>query len=85
MIAAARRKRGLSQREVAEALGVTQAWISRVERGQQKAWIGQVFRLAVFLDLHLTGEIPEPAPTNTKGKTMKSGYPDLNDLLKKRK
>lgn len=80
LIAAARRRRGLSQREVAEALGVTQAWISRVERGQQKAWIGQVLRLAGFLNVRLTGSIVDTSSTSTEAE--KQVYPDLDDLLK---
>ena len=47
-------KQKLSQRDVARELGVTQAWVSRVERGQQKAWIGQVLRLAAWLEINPT-------------------------------
>lgn len=79
MIAAARRRRQLTQRQVAEALGVTQAWVSKVERGQQKAWIGQVFRLALFLDIRLSGEIAPPAAQPVTRST--ADYPDLDHLL----
>ena len=78
LIGSARRKRGLSQRDVAKELGVTQAWISRVERGNQKCWIGQVLRLAAFLDVNLVGELP----TEVTGETQVHGeYPDLNAFL----
>jgi transcriptional regulator with XRE-family HTH domain len=80
LIGSARRKRGLSQRDVAKELGVTQAWISRVERGNQKCWIGQVLRLAAFLDVNLVGELT----ADTYGETPVQGeYPDLDAFLNK--
>lgn len=79
LIASARRRRGLSQRDVAKDLGVTQAWISRVERGNQKCWIGQVLRLASFLDVGLVGELT----TDGRGeKRVQNDYPDLDEFLK---
>ncbi|MDA1067680.1 MAG: helix-turn-helix transcriptional regulator [Verrucomicrobia bacterium] len=78
LIGSARRRRGLSQRDVAKELGVTQAWISRVERGNQKCWIGQVLRLASFLDVNLVGELS----TDDKSETQAQGeYPDLDAFL----
>ena len=78
LIALARRGQGLSQRDVAKELGVTQAWISRVERGNQKCWIGQVLRLAAFLGVDLVGEVSP----NRKGEVqVKGDYPDLDTLL----
>ena len=78
LIASARRGRGLSQRDVAKELGVTQAWISRVERGSQKCWIGQVLRLAAFLGVDLVGEV---SPSKKSGPHIKGDYPDLDALL----
>lgn len=78
LIASARRKRGLSQRDVAKELGVTQAWISRVERGNQKCWIGKVFRLATFLGADLVGEV---SPGKMSEAHTKGDYPDLDTLL----
>lgn len=75
LVATARRHKKLSQREIANELGVTQAWISRVERGQQKAWIGQVLRLVTWLDIELRGSIKEKNPE--KGKKV----PDINDVF----
>lgn len=80
LIASARRRRGLSQRDVAEELGVTQAWISRVERGNQKCWIGKVFRLAAFLDVDLVGEV---SPGKRSEAHTAGDYPDLDTLLGK--
>ena len=78
LIASARRRRGLSQRDVAKELGVTQAWISRVERGNQKCWIGKVLRLAAFLDVGLVGEV---SPGKKSEARPKGDYPDLDTLL----
>ena len=80
LIAAARRKKKLSQRDVAHELGVTQAWVSRVERGQQKAWIGQVLRLAAWLELTITGKISEEGPV--KKSHHDAEFPDINEVLK---
>ncbi len=78
LIASARRRGGLSQRDVAKKLGVTQAWISRVERGNQKCWIGQVLRLATFLNVDLVGEV---TPDKKRELHVKGEYPDLDTLL----
>ncbi len=80
LIAQARRERGLSQRQLAAELGVTQAWLSRVERGQQKAWIGQVLRLAVHLGIEITGRQGSDAVQEVR-KSASDGYPDLNKLF----
>lgn len=77
LIAAARRRKKMSQRNIASELGVTQAWISRVERGQQKAWIGQVLRLATCLGVELTGSIQG---TKVSKHTI---FPDINDVFKR--
>ncbi|MEI6351300.1 MAG: helix-turn-helix domain-containing protein [Verrucomicrobiota bacterium] len=78
LIAAARRRKSLSQRDVAQELGVTQAWVSRVERGQQKAWIGQVLRLATWLDLEITGRLPDDS--DSVKHRVESGYPDIDKI-----
>jgi len=49
----ARKKQGLSQREVAARLGVTQKWISAVEQGKPRAWIDKVLELSYFLGVQL--------------------------------
>lgn len=49
----ARKKQGLSQREVAARLGVTQKWISAVEQGKSRAWIDKVLELSYFLGVQL--------------------------------
>lgn len=64
VIAAARRRQGLTQHDVALALGATQAWVSRVEQGSQRAWVGQVLRLMSHLGIKLdctTGDTAMPS------------------------
>lgn len=76
LLAAARRKKGLSQRAVAESLGMTQAWISQVERGHQFARLGQVLRLAAWLGIELTAALP-----GSQSEEVVSEYPDINRLV----
>lgn len=72
----ARKAQGLSQRQVASQLGVTQKWISAVEQGKSRAWIDKVLELSYFLgvQLHATAaENVRPAPP--------SDSPSIDDLL----
>jgi ribosome-binding protein aMBF1 (putative translation factor) len=82
LIAQARRQRGQSQRQLAAEFGVTQAWLSRVEQGHQKTWIGQVFRLAVYLGIELTAQTPASKDASSESKKSPAGdYPDINKLI----
>ena len=80
VIAAARRRRGLTQRQVAAALGVTQAWISKVEQGKQRAWVGQVLRLMAWLGIDLTCAIREDSTTIRAPRAARS-QPRLDDIV----
>jgi transcriptional regulator with XRE-family HTH domain len=80
LIAAARKRRNLSQRDVARHLGVTQAWVSHVESGQQKAWIGQILRLATWLGIELTGTISEPRRDKKVPNIRR--HPDIDEIVK---
>ncbi len=53
VLSRARKSKGLSQREVAARLGVTQKWISAVEQGKPRAWIDKVLELSYFLGVQL--------------------------------
>ena len=70
LIATARRRKHFTQRDVARELGVTQAWVSRVERGQQKAWIDQVLRLATWLGVEIMGTLPASLSEDKKTKRL---------------
>ncbi|MHA7834038.1 MAG: helix-turn-helix domain-containing protein [Algiphilus sp.] len=54
LVREARLRQGLTQSEVAGALGVTQKWISNVEGGKDTAPIGSVLRLLAALGVSLT-------------------------------
>ena len=81
LIAEARHERGQSQRELAAEFGVSQAWLSRVERGYQKTWLGQVFRLAVYLGVEMDARIGKSADAQRSAKAEAGGYPDLDQLV----
>lgn len=83
LIAQARRKRGLSQRQLSAEFGATQAWVSRVERGYQKTRIGQVLRLAVYLGIELTAQMPSTQEVGSESVSpgSPSDYPDINTLV----
>jgi HTH-type transcriptional regulator / antitoxin HipB len=52
-------KRGLSQQELAESIGVSRQWVAKVERGHARAEIGSVLRAfrAVGIRLELTTRV----------------------------
>lgn len=81
LIAEARHRRGVSQRALAAEFGVSQAWLSRVERGYQKIWLGQVLRLAVYLGIELDARIGKSADKAASAETQAGGYPDLDQLV----
>ncbi|MDB6042066.1 MAG: putative transcriptional regulator [Gammaproteobacteria bacterium] len=59
IIAAARRHHKLTQAELAQAIGATQAWVSEVEQGKETAQIGKVLRALSQLGVRLqTGVVP---------------------------
>jgi len=57
VIRAARERKQLSQRDLAAQLGVTQAWVSSVERGNDKSQIAGVLRLVSFLEIDLIADL----------------------------
>ncbi len=76
ILARARTARGLTQREVAARLGVTQKWISAVEQGKSRAWIDKVLELTYFLGVQITASPDEVAPPSAP-----SDAPSIDDLL----
>jgi y4mF family transcriptional regulator len=59
VVAAARRHRGLTQVQLARETGVTQAWISQIEKGKDNAQLGKVLRILSYLGVRLrVGEAP---------------------------
>ena len=79
IIMAARRHRGLSQTELARAIGATQAWVSEVEQGKDTAQVGKILRALGYLGVRLeTGVVPwsEPKPRRSSRKDV-----SLSDII----
>lgn len=75
LVRSERKRRGWSQRELAEQVGLSPLWISNFERGKSTAHVGLVLRTLKALDVKLrVGEEDkkEHSPTVTA---------DLNSLL----
>ena len=78
-MATARRHRRLTQIQLARALGVTQNWISEIERGKDTAQIGKILRVLSFLGVRLeVGEAPWVGTAKrTPGKVTKTSLGDI--------
>ena len=73
LIRDARRRREISQSQLAEEVGVSQQWLSNLERGQiDGAAIGTVFRLLAHLGLGLLAQ--------ERGTGAPSRRPSLREL-----
>jgi HTH-type transcriptional regulator/antitoxin HipB len=73
----ARKKQGLSQREVAARLGVTQKWISEVEQGKSRAWIDKVLELSYFLGVQL-----HATASDNSTEVQITDEPSIEEILK---
>lgn len=65
MLRELREKRGLSQSEVAEAIGVTTGLIGQIERGDRRGSVDTIRRLANFFGVSMDVIVsahPEPQP-----------------------
>ena len=69
IVAAARKHRGLTQEQLARAVGASQNWISEVEAGKPTAQVGKVLSVLAFLGVRL--QVSE-APWLTAQATPKS-------------
>ena len=76
VLSRARKVRGLSQREVAARLGVTQKWISAIEQGKSRAWIDKVLELSYFLGVQLYATETNDSTTN-----LATDEPSIDELL----
>ncbi len=54
ILKSARSQRGLTQNQAGSLVGITQAMVSRIERGESNARIDTLFRLFSALELEIT-------------------------------
>jgi transcriptional regulator with XRE-family HTH domain len=66
-VAAARLRSGLTQAQLAEASGVTDETISRIERGRYEPAVSTLFRLAEALEVSLDRLAGDPAREGARG------------------
>ena len=79
ILATARRHHKLTQAELGQAIGATQAWVSEVEQGKETAQIGKVLRALSHLGVRLqTGVVPWSA---RKSATPGPGSVSLSDII----
>lgn len=57
-----RKDRGITQRELAELLGITPSYVSHIESGQRAATAEMLYRIARFLNVRLSALVDEPGP-----------------------
>jgi HTH-type transcriptional regulator/antitoxin HipB len=80
ILAAARKHHGLTQAEVARAIGATQTWVSEVEKGKDTAQIGKILRALSHLGVRLqTGVVPWQRPESAMPRQTKGV--SLSDLI----
>jgi transcriptional regulator with XRE-family HTH domain len=79
IIATARRHHKMTQTQLAQATGATQAWISEIEQGKETAQIGKVLRVLSRLGVRLqTGVAPWRA---NKATARESESTSLSDVI----
>jgi y4mF family transcriptional regulator len=79
IIRAARLRRKLSQAQLAQLLGTTQAWISEVEKGKDTAQIGLVLRVLTQLNIRLRAD--EPLQGTKPAQRPKEKHVDLDRII----
>lgn len=80
------KKRGMSQRELADILGKSPQWVNKIVKGQQNLTIGTIKELEEALDIRLF-KIPavssEKVISETKIIKMEFNYPIRKDFREK--
>ena len=83
-VAAARLRSGLTQAQLAEASGVTDETISRIERGRYEPAVSTLFRLAEALDISLDRLAGEPARDGGGARRAPAGVsPILSPIVRR--
>jgi y4mF family transcriptional regulator len=78
IIATARQHHKMTQAQLAQAVGATQAWVSEVEQGKETAQIGKVLRVLSHLGVRLqTGVAPWRTPKAAAREPERSSLSDI--------
>ena len=64
-----RKDLGIDQAALADKIGVSRAWVIKVERGHPNAQIGLVLRLLNYLDVPLSASLDD-TPADNRGKDI---------------
>jgi len=80
-IRAARRRKGLTQRDLAKHLHCSLRWITEVENGKDTAQIGKVLLLCQFLNLRVLLGYPNNDKKAGNGGGIGDDYPDLDTIM----
>jgi len=67
ILKSARSQKGLTQEHAGNLVGITQAMISRIERGESNARVDTLFRLMSALELEITVQPREKAAARSDG------------------
>src|ERR1700693_3938647 len=75
IITAARRHRGLTQTELARAVGATQSWVSEVEKGKDNGEIRKKIQNARYVGVRWKGAVvpwgePQSPPSSRAGASL---------------
>lgn len=69
-----RKDMGIDQAALADKIGVSRAWLIKVERGHPNAQIGLVLRLLNYLDIPLNASLDNPDVSNQGKDILASVY-----------
>lgn len=67
ILKSARIKKGLTQDQTGNLVGITQAMVSRIERGESNARIDTVFRLLSALEMEIAVNFRQKTPDQDEG------------------
>lgn len=67
ILKSARSQKGLTQDQAGNLVGITQAMVSRIERGESNSRIDTLFRLLAALEMEMTLSPREKAMAQTEG------------------
>lgn len=82
LISDARRERGWTQQQLADAAGVSRHWLGAVERGDRSgAELTLVLHTLATLEVTLVASAPSSAPATTATSVTTAPVVDLDDII----